>query len=126
MGVARSCSMHTAQSSSPVLDDSVLSELQTLGADVVAEIVDLFLADVPVRLARLMQAIGDRSPDVVLREAHGLKGSALGVGATRLADLCAAIEHDARDGEIDRAIGRSSALEAEFAEAREALKDMRR
>jgi histidine phosphotransfer protein HptB len=118
--------MHTAQSSTPVLDDSVLSELQTLGADVVAEIVDLFLADVPVRLAKLMQAIDTRSSDAVLREAHGLKGSALGVGATRLADLCAAIEHDARDGHLDRVIAQSSALEAEFAEARGALKDMRR
>ena len=126
MGVAPSCSMHTARSASPVLDDSVLSELQTLGAEVVAEIIDLFLADVPVRLVKLTQAIADRSRDAVLREAHGLKGSALGVGAVRLADVCAAIEHDARDGNLDSAIARSSTLEGEFAETRDALKDLRR
>jgi len=124
MGVAPFGSMHTAQSSGPVLNGSVLAELQTLGADVVAEIVDLFLADVPARLTKLTQAIHDRSRDAVLREAHGLKGSALGVGAARLAELCAAIEHDARDGDLERAVARSTALEAEFAEARGALKDM--
>ena len=45
--------MGSLETSVPVLDDSVLSELQILGADVVAEIFDLFVADVPSRLARL-------------------------------------------------------------------------
>jgi HPt (histidine-containing phosphotransfer) domain-containing protein len=115
--------MRSAATSVPVLDDSVLSELRTLGDDVIAEIFDLFLADVPSRLAKLQRAIDDRSRDSVLREAHGLKGSALGVGAARLASLCSAIEHDAREGRLDQATHRSSGLEAEFAEVRAALKE---
>jgi histidine phosphotransfer protein HptB len=115
--------MHTAETSVPVLDDGVLAELQTLGADVVAEIFELFVADVPNRLGKLLQAIDTRSCDGILREAHGLKGSALGVGASRLAVLCAAIEHDARDGHLDQAVARSSELEREFAQVRHAMKD---
>jgi HPt (histidine-containing phosphotransfer) domain-containing protein len=117
--------MRSAETSVPILDGSVLSELQTLGRDVVAEIFDLFLADVPSRLVKLQRAIDDRSLELVLREAHGLKGSALGIGASRLASLCAAIEHDARAGHLDRVTARSSELEPEFAEIRTALDDMR-
>jgi histidine phosphotransfer protein HptB len=117
--------MRSAETSVPILDGSVLSELQTLGPDVVTEIFDLFLADVPSRLVKLQHAIDDRSLDLVLREAHGLKGSALGIGASRLANLCAAIEHDAREGHLDRASARSSELEPRFAEVRTALDDVR-
>jgi|SRR6185369_48709 HPt (histidine-containing phosphotransfer) domain-containing protein len=116
--------MRSADMSVPILDRSVLSELQTLGPDVVGEILALFLADVPSRLVKLQHAIDDRSVDLVLREAHGLKGSALGIGASRLASLCAAIEHDAREGYLDRATARSSDLEREFTEVRTALDDV--
>jgi histidine phosphotransfer protein HptB len=117
--------MRSAETSVPILDTGVLSELQTLGTDVVAEIFDLFLADIPPRLLKLQHAIDDGSLDLVLREAHGLKGSALGIGASRLANLCAAIEADAREGHLDRAAARSSELAPEFAEVRTALGDVR-
>jgi HPt (histidine-containing phosphotransfer) domain-containing protein len=118
--------MRSAETSTvPILDGSVLSEIQTLGPDVVAEIVDLFLADVPGRLVKLQHAIDDRSLDLVLLEAHALKGSALGIGASRLASLCAAIEHDARDGHLDRAAARSAELNPQFADVRTALDDVR-
>jgi histidine phosphotransfer protein HptB len=117
--------MRSAETSVPILDGSVLSELQTLGPDVVAEIFDLFLADVPSRLLKLQRAIDSRSLDVMLREAHGLKGSALAIGASRLASLCAGIEQDAREGNLDRATARSSELEPQFTEVRTALADLR-
>jgi two-component system, sensor histidine kinase len=116
--------MGSAETSVPVLDESVLSELRTLGADVVAEIFALFVADVPSRLAKLQQAIDDRSREGVLREAHGLKGSALGIGASRFASLCAVIEHDAREGHLDQATLRASKLEGEFAEVRIVLREL--
>jgi histidine phosphotransfer protein HptB len=123
MRVARPKPMHIAETSVPILDDGVLSELRTLGANVVEEIFELFVTDVPNRLGKLHQAIDKGSCDGVLREAHGLKGSALGVGASRLAVLCAAIEHDARDGNLDQATARSSQLDGEFAQVRGAMKD---
>ena len=117
--------MHGAEHGVPVLDQRVLSELQTLDIDVVAEIFDLFVRDVPNRLLALHKAIENRSCDAILREAHALKGSALGVGAMRLAQLCAAIEGDAREDQLDRACARSANLEGEFAEAHRALLENR-
>lgn len=115
--------MHTAETSVPVLDDGVLAELQTLGADMVAEIFELFVTDVPNRLSKMQQAIDASSCDGILREAHGLKGSALGVGASRLAVMCAAIERDARDGHLDQAADRASELAGQFAQVCGAIKD---
>jgi HPt (histidine-containing phosphotransfer) domain-containing protein len=123
MRVAEPERMPTVESSAPILDHALVAELRTLGADVVAEIFELFIADVPARLAKLTHAINERSPDAILREAHGLKGSALGIGATRFAMLCAAIEHDARENQLDSATARLSALEPEFAEVRRAITD---
>ena len=117
--------MGSAETSVPILEGSVWSELQTLGPDVVSEILDLFLADVPSRLVKLQHAVDSRSLDLVLREAHGLKGSALGIGASRLASLCAAIEHDVREGHLDRLAARLSDLEPEFVEVQTALNDVR-
>jgi histidine phosphotransfer protein HptB len=117
--------MHSTEHAVPVLDQRVLSELRTLGNDVIAEIFDLFVRDVPDRLVTLRQAIESRSREAIVREAHALKGSALGVGAMRLAHLCAAIEGDAREGHLDRACERSASLEGEFAEAHRALRDNR-
>jgi two-component system, sensor histidine kinase len=125
MPVARPKSMYTAQSSVPVLDDRVLDELQTLGPDVLAEIFALFLVDVPARLTKLHDGINARSCEAVLREAHALKGSALGIGASRLAMLCAAIEHHAREGNIEQATSRSSSLDGEFAQLRDAMTAVR-
>jgi hypothetical protein len=53
-----------------------------------------------------------------------LKGSALALGAARFAGLCAAIEHDAREGQLDQAAARSSTLEMEFSEVRRAMKEL--
>ena len=121
MVVARFPPMHTVDTPTPVLDSAVLTELEMLGAEVVKEIVELFIADVPQRLSKLQQAIAARAGDAILREAHGLKGSALGIGAARLAELCATIEHDAKAGLLDQAVERSVGLESEFDQVRQAL-----
>ena len=125
MGVALLPPMHRVDTLAPVLDSAVLTELEVLGAEVVNEIVELFIADVPQRLTKLQQAIAARAGDTILREAHGLKGSALGIGAARLAELCAAIEHDARAGLLDRTVERSVGLESEFDQVRRALTEKR-
>ena len=121
MGVAPLTPMHKVDTLTPILDSAVLTELEMLGAEVVNEIVELFIADVPQRLTKLQHAIAARAGDAILREAHGLKGSALGIGAARLAELCAAIEHDARAGLLDQAVERSVGLESEFDQVRRAL-----
>lgn len=102
------------EQSAQILDAQVVGELRTLGDELLAEIIELFTADAPVRISRLEAAISAGSRDAILREAHGLKGSALGVGAARFARLCAEIENDARSGCVSEAASRSAHLLPEF------------
>jgi HPt (histidine-containing phosphotransfer) domain-containing protein len=58
-------------------------------ADIEREIIGLFAAELPGRLLDLVNA---KTPKDWHMAAHTLKGSALAVGANRLAQLCAAAE----------------------------------
>ncbi|HET6964243.1 MAG TPA: response regulator [Acidimicrobiales bacterium] len=59
------------------------------------------------------------------RTAHSLKGASANLGATSLAEVCADIERQCREGRIDGDAGAAAALlgrfDAEFARAQEAL-----
>jgi HPt (histidine-containing phosphotransfer) domain-containing protein len=109
-------------SSLPVLDDASLAALRDLGAEAFDEIVHLFATDVPERLARLHQAVTMGEADAVRREAHGLKGGALAVGAVKMAHLCAALEH----GEVCIDSGVETDVTLAFDDARAALDEQRK
>ncbi len=106
----------------PVLDISVMAAIRALGdpgePDVYAEVARLFLVDVPIHLSSLAAAIARADADSVWQIAHRLRGSALELGAVRMAPLCAAIEHAARAGSLEHASAQAESLEREFAAAR--------
>ena len=106
----------------PVLDPDVLNGLrEACGDDMIAEIVGLFVVDVPQRLSTLTAAIAATSAGQVSREAHGLKNSALAVGAMRMASICDEVEQGARAGSLTDAANQCARIEREFHGAREAL-----
>jgi HPt (histidine-containing phosphotransfer) domain-containing protein len=103
---------------SDVLDVSVVAAIRALGdpgQDVFEELARIFLADVPVHLAALDDAIASGRTASVWQIAHGLRGSSLEMGAVRMAPLCAVIEGDARAGVLDDAAPCADALSREFA-----------
>ncbi len=74
-----------------------LRELQEPGADgLLAELIDLFLTDTPLRLAELRQALADQDATRIAAIAHTLKGSCGNLGAERLAALTCDVERAAR------------------------------
>ena len=87
------------------LDPTMLDSFRSLRVpgqpDPVAELVDLFLADLPNRLAALRSAVSERNLPAVKSASHTLKGSASNVGGRRLAALCADLELLAANGTID-------------------------
>ena len=111
--------MHTPRG--PVLNETTLADIQALGDDMLGEIVALFVVDSSPRMMRLHAAFVDHAADAIRREAHGLKGGALGIGAARMADICQAIEHYAAQGHIDQAAALEDAIAPAFDEARGAL-----
>jgi HPt (histidine-containing phosphotransfer) domain-containing protein len=62
----------------------------------VEELVAIFQADTIARLKVLGRAVAAGDLDVVRAEAHSIKGSALQVGAGRVAELCKQMEIEAR------------------------------
>ena len=69
----------------------------------------------------LTAAIASTSAGNVSREAHGLKNSAVAVGAMRMASICDAIEQAARAGSLTDAANQCARIEREFHGARQAL-----
>ena len=113
---------------SSVLDVSVIEALRALGApgepDVYTEVALLFLEDVPIQMAALTAAIAAASADSVRQIAHRLRGSALEIGAIRMAPVCATIEYAARDGSLEAAAAQVETLELEFQSARATLQQV--
>jgi two-component system sensor histidine kinase/response regulator len=87
-----------------VLDKTVLAELQaTTGDDLafVRELVETYLADVPIQLEGIAGAIGADDAAALVRPAHTLKSSSATVGAMRLAAVARELEMTGRSGALD-------------------------
>ncbi|MCB0166810.1 MAG: response regulator [Anaerolineae bacterium] len=115
-------------SSSAVLDQTALTMLlDLLGGEkaLLVELIDSFLEEAPLLLARLNQAaqIGDAAG--VRMAAHTLKSSSNDFGATALARMCQELEDMGRDGLLIAPTMRATELELEYERVKNALNDLR-
>ncbi len=89
-----------AQTNSPsalqtLMDWSRLDEFKSYddtALTMTRELIALFIADIPKRLAALTQAVQSRNTHALHEAAHALKGAAGNVGAVSLADACTSVE----------------------------------
>ncbi|WP_258223227.1 Hpt domain-containing protein, partial [Stenotrophomonas sp. HMWF023] len=105
----------------PVLDRSVLDELHAVIGDAAAQIVAVFLEDVPQLVQQLQQAAQGNDTERLQALSHSLKSSSANVGALSLSAVARRIEHEARSGSLQRPAVAVALLVAEFARARVAL-----
>jgi PAS domain S-box-containing protein len=100
------------------LDRNVLAGLRELQEedepDILDELIELFLADVPPLLAALRQAVEAGDAHSVERIVHTLKGSSANMGAKRMEAICAELEETGRSENLAGAPVRISRLEEEF------------
>ena len=109
-----------------VIDRAVYAELEdTAGAEFVAELVNTFLEEAPGMLAELRSARAENHAERFRRAAHSLKSNANTFGALRLAALARELELKGLDADPARDKAALAALEAEYARAAAALKDLR-
>lgn len=90
----------------PVLDESILADLlaSTDGDTAfVRELVETYLADVPVQLAGIADAVAANDAGALVRPAHSLKSASLTVGAVRLSGIARELEMAGRSGTLDDA-----------------------
>jgi HPt (histidine-containing phosphotransfer) domain-containing protein len=108
------------------IDPAVYAALQdTVGAEFAAELLDTFLEEATGMLAELSSARSENHADRFRRAAHSLKTNSNTFGAVRLAALARDLELKGLDADPARDIGTLAALDAEYARAAAALKDLR-
>jgi two-component system, sensor histidine kinase and response regulator len=107
------------------IDRSVLAglrELQVEGEpDIVAELAQMYLEEVPLRLTELRDAVEIGDAPSVERIAHTLKGSSGSMGAVGMEVICAGLEEIGGSEELETAPALISRLEEEFGRVRVAF-----
>jgi HPt (histidine-containing phosphotransfer) domain-containing protein len=105
-----------------VVDQTIIEQLASItdseGFSVLGELLNAFLAAVPVRLATLDRAIAGHDLGAVADQAHALTGSAASFGARGMAALCRELRVAAREGETATVAELARAVHTEFAEVR--------
>ena len=109
-----------------MIDPAVYAALQnTVGAEFAAELMDTFLEEAPGMLAELRNARTANHADRFRRAAHSLKSDGNTFGAVKLAALARELELKGLDPDPVGETAALAALEAEYAHAATALKDLR-
>jgi signal transduction histidine kinase/ligand-binding sensor domain-containing protein/CheY-like chemotaxis protein len=104
-------------------DDLISDRLSMLreeaGADLVGELIGIYIEDTLPRIAALREAVEQTDANVVREMAHALKGSSANMGASRLAGLCSELEKLGREGRVEGAAALVTRLETEFERTRQ-------
>ena len=111
----------------PVVDLKMIDQLLELadGEDtILREIIEVFLEDAPARIEQMRATLSADDAQSLHEAAHTLKGSCSNLGLAVLQEACAELDKRARAGALDEAAVCLAAVEAAFAEGREALLEM--
>jgi CheY-like chemotaxis protein len=100
------------------LDAAALQNLRDLGgAEFLAEVVDVFLADAPALITSLRGSLERKDTEELRRAAHTLKSNGSTLGAAAFAELCRTVEHRAKDGRLDGVSELVDRIEQEYGTA---------
>jgi len=86
-----------------------------------AEIMELFLLNVPKQILLLKSLLAEGDAHAVRIQSHSIKGAAANIGGERLRDVALKMEEAAKAGELCAAQGYLAELEAEFVQLREEI-----
>jgi CheY-like chemotaxis protein len=101
------------------IDATTLAELAAIDGEpgqpnLLAELLDVFRQDAPVRLAAVRAALESGDTDGVRRSAHAFKGSCAALGLLHLQELCVTLESRGCAGTLAEAQRTLAAVEAEL------------
>ncbi len=111
-------------SAEAAIDQKTYDELvASVGDDFIGELVSTYLEETPMLLAQLREAWQRRDAEAFRRAAHSIKSSSASLGALRLSEQARALEMLGKQGSLDGVKGDLDALEAEYAQAEQGLKE---
>ncbi|MCD4829335.1 MAG: PAS domain S-box protein [Candidatus Cloacimonetes bacterium] len=99
----------------PVFDREILLERLMDDEDLVKEITELFLGDIPVQIQALKDALDAEDASVAERVAHTIKGASANVSGEALSKLAHKMEKAGKAGNLDDVRGLMAELESQFA-----------
>lgn len=113
------------QGGSPLLDEQIISNLQSLTSpgdpDFLKELTDVFFARSPGVIDQIAQSVEAEDPIGYQRASHSLKGSAANIGALSLAALCAKMEIAGKDKDLSTATTDLAQVQALYSQVKSAL-----
>ena len=109
------------KSDKPVFDRETALDRVNGEAELLDEVIELFLTDAPNRLAEVRTALEQGDPKRLQMAAHSLKGAAGYVGADRTSAQALKLEELGRRGELSQAVDEYQLLEREVESLREVL-----
>lgn len=110
----------------PVLDAARLLELDELQPNFVAELIEVYLAEVASLMSAVRKAVAEGNSEHLRRAAHTLKGASGDLYLANVVRISGVLEDDARRGALEGAAEWLQRLEAAMkagCEALEALRD---
>jgi histidine phosphotransfer protein HptB len=103
------------------INQTTIQALRDEGENLLSDLVDMFIGEVPVQLATLEEALTKGDAGATRLTAHTLKGTGGNFGASRMQVLAGAIEDKGRDGSFDGVAATFVQLRAECVRVRDAL-----
>lgn len=112
-----------------VLDMAVVDELLSLTDDgdpeLLLDLIQLFLADGPVKIEAVVHGLAERDFDKMERAAHSLKGSSGNLGAHLLQHCCEQMQLATRRHDLAASRELAPLIQSRFEEACAALRSLR-
>ncbi len=108
------------------LDPNAIAELRDLMGDEFVALIEAFQSDAKEQVGAIDGAAARNDAETVRRQAHGLKGACINLGAADLAELCGCIEDAGRAGDCAMAQELLSPLRTEFKAVLVALDALKR
>lgn len=84
----------------PILDHDTVNELKELMEDEFGSLMQIFLNDMPLKIAEIDTAVDQDDPGALYRSAHSLKSGSGNIGALQLSELARRLEALGRAGSM--------------------------
>jgi HPt (histidine-containing phosphotransfer) domain-containing protein len=107
------------------VDRQVIQNLRDEGDNLLSDLVEMFIVEVPGQLATLEAALANKDAGATRLTAHTLKGTGGNFGAARMLEFASAIEEKGRNGSLEGAGALLILLRAECTRVRVALEAAR-
>jgi CheY-like chemotaxis protein len=99
---------------------------ETMGADFIGEVIEIFYEDSPELLKNLQHALAVNDVELFRRSAHSLKSNSASLGAMKLSELAKELEALGKAGILAGAAEKVALAEAEYQRVKEALQEITR